>query len=207
MLGCHAGQFFALQLGNGLTLGERLGHRLAVHLCEFGFGIESLQVRRAPRHHQKDDAFRLGGNMGRLDDASPSVDTKWFAFLRRQSFLWVHQRGQGVGTKALSALTQKASAAKFGIPGHLISLFNDARPGVFVSVLNRSVSPGASKNVFGWLVREWKAHYGRVMVSLRLRTTRATDVHAASSTVSKLSLTGNVPTFSNCFADSGSASY
>ena len=87
MLGSHTGQFFTLQLGNGLTLGERLRHRLAVHLCEFGFGIERLQVRCTPRHHQKDDAFRLGGNMGRLNDASPSIDAKRFAFLRRHGSL------------------------------------------------------------------------------------------------------------------------
>ena len=39
-------QLLALELGDRLALGERLGHRLAVHLGELRLVVERLEVRR-----------------------------------------------------------------------------------------------------------------------------------------------------------------
>ena len=57
MLRPEAVELGALKLGDRLALGERLGHRLAVHLGQLGLVVERLQVRRAAGHVEIDDAF------------------------------------------------------------------------------------------------------------------------------------------------------
>ena len=47
-----ANQLLPLELGDLLTLSERLGHRLAVHLGQLGLGIEGFQMRRTTGHTQ-----------------------------------------------------------------------------------------------------------------------------------------------------------
>ena len=47
-----ANQLLSLELGDLLTFGERLGHRLAVHLGQLGLGIEGFQMRRTTGHTQ-----------------------------------------------------------------------------------------------------------------------------------------------------------
>jgi len=64
MLGPHAGERLALELGELLALGERVRHRLAVQFAELGFEIEGLQMGRAARHAEEDDAFDLGRQLG-----------------------------------------------------------------------------------------------------------------------------------------------
>ena len=71
MLGTHAGECLALELGELLALGERSGHRLAVELEEFRFEIESLQMRRAPAMLRKMTRLTLGGSLG----ARPTADS------------------------------------------------------------------------------------------------------------------------------------
>ena len=50
-------QLLALELGDRLALGERLGHRLAVELGELRLVVERLELRRPARHVQEDDAL------------------------------------------------------------------------------------------------------------------------------------------------------
>ena len=59
-LRAEAGQLRALQLRDRLPLGERLGHRLAVPLGQFGLVVEAFEVGRAAGHDQEDDALGLG---------------------------------------------------------------------------------------------------------------------------------------------------
>ena len=53
-------EFLALQLGNGLTLGEGFRHRFSVQLVELGFVVEGFQVGGPARHAEKDRTFGLG---------------------------------------------------------------------------------------------------------------------------------------------------
>ena len=53
----QAGELLALQLRDRLALGERLGHRLAVHLGQLRLVVERLQVRRPAGHVEIDDAL------------------------------------------------------------------------------------------------------------------------------------------------------
>ena len=50
MLRAEAVQLLPLQLGDRLALGERLGHRLAVHLGQLRLVVERFQVRRPAGH-------------------------------------------------------------------------------------------------------------------------------------------------------------
>ncbi len=61
MLGTHAVERLALELGELLTLGEGLGHRLAVQLTELGLEVEGFQMGRSTRHAEEDDALGPGG--------------------------------------------------------------------------------------------------------------------------------------------------
>ena len=51
--------FLPLQLGDRLALGERLGHRLAVHLGELGLVVERFELRRPAGHAQEDHPLGL----------------------------------------------------------------------------------------------------------------------------------------------------
>ncbi len=62
-----------LQLRDLLALGQRIGHGLAIHLREFWFVVESLQVRRAAGLIKKNDALRLGRVMQRIHNAARSA--------------------------------------------------------------------------------------------------------------------------------------
>ena len=55
MLWSQADQLCPLELGDRHALGERLGHRLALHLREPRLVVERLQVRRPAGHVQVDD--------------------------------------------------------------------------------------------------------------------------------------------------------
>ena len=48
-----------LQLGDGLPLGEGLGHGLAVHLVELGLVVKGLEVRGSARHAEKNHPLGL----------------------------------------------------------------------------------------------------------------------------------------------------
>jgi hypothetical protein len=73
VLGTHAGECLALELGELLALGERSGHRLAVELAEFRFEIESLQMGRAAGHAEKNDTLHLGWQLGRQPESGLSA--------------------------------------------------------------------------------------------------------------------------------------
>ena len=73
-----AQQLFALQLRQLFAAGHAFGHRLAVHLREFGLGIERFQMRRPSRHREPDDAPDLRRVMRGVHHARPPV------FLRRR---------------------------------------------------------------------------------------------------------------------------
>ena len=60
VLRAEADQLLALQLRDLLALGERLRHRLAVHLGELGLVVEGFEVRRAAGLVEEDDALGLG---------------------------------------------------------------------------------------------------------------------------------------------------
>ena len=100
-----ANQLLSLELGDLLTLGERLGHRLAVHLRQLGLGIEGFQMRRTTGHTQPDHppclrwkvqwshrATHCSGRAGRLKD--PRLEN----------------RTQRQGTQALRRATQKQTS-------------------------------------------------------------------------------------------------
>ena len=61
------------QLGDLLTLGQRLGHRLAMHLGELRLEIERLEVRRTARHREPDHALHFGSVVRRLKNAGPGL--------------------------------------------------------------------------------------------------------------------------------------
>ena len=63
-------QLLALQLRDRLALGERLGHRLAVHRGELRLFVEQFQVRRPARHAQEDHALGLLHEVQRIHDAA-----------------------------------------------------------------------------------------------------------------------------------------
>ena len=52
-------EFLALQLSNGLSLGEGFGHGLPMELIQLGLVIKSFEVGRPSSHAQKNDPFRL----------------------------------------------------------------------------------------------------------------------------------------------------
>ncbi len=93
MLGSETDQLLPLELSDRHALGERLRHRLAVHLGERRLGVERLQMRGAAGHVQIDDAFGLGGEVERMDDSRPVVGRSG-AFGSSQQFR-VEQRRQG----------------------------------------------------------------------------------------------------------------
>ena len=64
--GREAVQLLPLQLGDRLALGERLGHRLAVHLGQLGLVVERLQVRRPAGHVRKMTRLALGARCSGL---------------------------------------------------------------------------------------------------------------------------------------------
>ena len=64
-------QLGVLQLGELLTLGERVRERLAVEFFELGLEIETLQVRRSTRHAQVDDAPGFHRKVSRIDSPVP----------------------------------------------------------------------------------------------------------------------------------------
>ena len=70
VLRAEADQRLALQLRDLLALGERFRHGLAVHLGELRLVVEGLQVRRAARLIEEDDALGLGRMMQRIDRAA-----------------------------------------------------------------------------------------------------------------------------------------
>ena len=60
-------ELLPLELGDRLSLGERLRHRLAVHLVERRLVVERLEVRRSARHAEEDHALgarRMVGLVG-----------------------------------------------------------------------------------------------------------------------------------------------
>ena len=65
----EAGQLLSLELGNLLSSGERLRHRLAAHVGELRLVVERLEVRRPAGLIQKDDALRLRRKVERVHDA------------------------------------------------------------------------------------------------------------------------------------------
>ena len=69
----EADQLRALKLRDRHALGERLGHRLALHLGERGLVVERLQVRGAARHVQVDDPLDPGREMQRANRSLPSL--------------------------------------------------------------------------------------------------------------------------------------
>ena len=56
-------ELFALELGDGLALGEGFWHRLAVEAVELGFVVEGFQMRGASRHAEKNNPLCLGGEV------------------------------------------------------------------------------------------------------------------------------------------------
>ena len=60
---------FPLKLGDGLALGEGLGHGLAIQFVEFRFVVEGFEVRRPARHTEENDPFGLGGVMGEAGES------------------------------------------------------------------------------------------------------------------------------------------
>src|SRR5215472_10180329 len=61
---------FSLELRDLLSLGERLGHGLAVHRGKLGLVVKGLEMRRSTCLVQEDDAFRLGWKIERIHHAS-----------------------------------------------------------------------------------------------------------------------------------------
>ena len=95
-------QLLALELGDRLPLGERLGHRLAVHLGQLRLVVERLQVRRPAGHAQEDDPLGLRGEVQRVDDAPASgpAPSAGVAPRPRRRSAGFSERGQGQRAQA-----------------------------------------------------------------------------------------------------------
>ena len=163
MLRAEALQLLALQLGDRLALGERLGHRLAVHLGELRLVVERLQVRRPAGHVQEDDALGLRREVQRIHDAA----------LRPLA---------GFGRR----VQPPAAAAAATRPAPSSPSPSDARPR---NVRRASCSRLMIRIVHEHRIAIQRRRHGssmldcqfRVIVSFRFSSTRLTDVHAASS--------------------------
>src|SRR5437868_303100 len=70
MLRGKALQLLTLKLRDRLPLGERLGHRLAVHFGQLRLVVERFQVRRPARHRQEDNPLSSRNEVQRIDDAA-----------------------------------------------------------------------------------------------------------------------------------------
>jgi hypothetical protein len=71
-------QFLTLQLRNLLTLGNRFGHRLTMHLCQLGLMVKRLQMRHPSGHVQPDNPLGPRRMMQRLEDtrqAARAIET------------------------------------------------------------------------------------------------------------------------------------
>ena len=64
VLGAHAVECLALELGELLALGEGLRHRFSVQLTELRFEIEGFQMRRPAGHAEEDHPLDLGRQRG-----------------------------------------------------------------------------------------------------------------------------------------------
>jgi hypothetical protein len=64
-----AQKLLLLQLSDRLALGERLGHRRAVHGGQLRLLVEQFKVRRPAGHAQEDDALGLWCEVQRIDSA------------------------------------------------------------------------------------------------------------------------------------------
>ena len=71
-----------LQLRDGLTLGNRLGHGLAVHLRKLGLVIEGLEVGGPARHAQVNDPLGPGKKVRLLDHTGPFLGFSGTGFLQ-----------------------------------------------------------------------------------------------------------------------------
>ena len=141
----------------GMPLGERLGHRLAVHLGQVGLVVERLQVRRAAGHVQVDDPLGLGGEVERMDRAGPSVGAC--------------RDGERLRSAPRSR-DGSSSEARARVPTPVVERPRNARRPMRVRMRRWS-------EVHGRDPCAWRQF--RVMVSWRFRSTRATEVQAASS--------------------------
>ena len=99
--------FCALELGDRLALGERLGHRLAVHLRQLRLVVERFEVRRAAGHVEVDDALGLGRDVQRVDDARPDAR---FVAPAAPTVSRLKQRRQSRQAEACSRTAQKRAA-------------------------------------------------------------------------------------------------
>ena len=107
--GAEALQLLALELRDRLALGERLGHRLAVHLGQLRLVVEGLQVRRPAGHGQEDDPLGLRARSAadRRRRASGAVVECPVRPRRRGSVTTVHERGQRQGAETARGLAQE----------------------------------------------------------------------------------------------------
>ena len=60
-IGSAASQFLALQLSNGLPLGEAVWHGLPIPFGKYRLVVEAFQMRGPTSHVEKYYAFGLGG--------------------------------------------------------------------------------------------------------------------------------------------------
>ena len=125
-------ELLALQLGDGLPLGEGLRHCFAVEAVELGFVVEGFQMRGTSRHAQEDDPLRLGREVrrGRVNVRS----------CRGRSD--AHERGQGCGAKAESGLAEKGASCLIEAHRHLVPV------GEFVEV-EESAGNGGPRGEIG----------------------------------------------------------
>ena len=133
VLGSEADQLLPLELGDRHAAGERLGHRLAVHLGQGRLVVERLQVRRAAGHVQVDDPLDLGGEVQRVDRPGPAAGLSRGAAGRVRvgpaQQARVEQRGQGQGADPRGRPAQERAALDTSRRGIVVGLVHGSAPG------------------------------------------------------------------------------
>jgi hypothetical protein len=96
-------QLLSLQLRNLLTLGDRFGHRLTMHLGQLGLVVKRLQMRHPTGHVQPYNPLGPRRMMQRLEDtrqAARAIET-------HRPILSTQERPQGHGPKTDPGTLQK----------------------------------------------------------------------------------------------------
>ena len=174
-------QLRPLKLRDRHPLGERLWHGLALHLGQPRLKVERLQVRRAPSHVEVDNPPDSRRKMQRADGPFPSLALP--RSIRRAFRLLILTAQHG-------RIEERRQCQRPDSPGRAAQKRTPVQPNLAVVASVRSSTTQL-----------------REIVSCRFKSTRATDVQAASSTGSMSGGFGSRPVESKARAAAGSARY
>ena len=127
VLRAEAAELLPLQLRDRLALGERLGHRLAVHLGELRLVVEGLEVRRPAGHERWMTRLARGGKCRRGSRHAIAVRRRRSSLRRRSA-----ARGDGLSSEASAATPQarppdRAPGRRAGVKRSCIARMSSVR--------------------------------------------------------------------------------